>query len=347
MERTLGPRQGAASDEPPTLSYTGSMHPLRTGALAALTAGALSTALVVGVHRRITRPPRRPLVGSPADHDLPHEDVEFHSRGDGKRLSGWYIPAVRDDPAGYRHAVIAMQGWNRHRGDEEMRAVELYQGFVRRGLDVLAFDNRGRGLSEDHANQFGDSEYLDALGAFDWLRARFLAECGDEAAFSIGIYGISMGGAVAILAAAVEPRISAVVADSPYADVRELVRAEVGRRRLPHVFAEAAFLLARANGRPVGVLRPIDAVAKIPPRPLLLIHGGQDNLTPVADSYRLRDQTGGAADLWLVPQAGHVGAYYWFGDAYIDRVVAALKAVVPTASPPRRSRRNRPRNPSP
>jgi fermentation-respiration switch protein FrsA (DUF1100 family) len=71
---------------------------------------------------------------------------------------------------------------------------------------------------------------------------------------------------------------------------------------------------------------PERAAAKIRRRPILLIHGENDSLTPVEHAKRLK-QAGPTAELWLLPGCGHAegvrlnnGEPSPMRDAYLDKV---------------------------
>ena len=150
-------------------------------ALTGFAAGAFAT-------RMIMFPRRKPLAVTPAEARLAYEDVEFQARYDRKRLSAWFMPRATPAADGCRHAVIAVHGWNTHRADQLVGALELYSGLVNRGLDLLAIDLRGRGRSAGAANRFGDTEYRDVLGAFDWLAGQS-DDAGRPLFHSIAVHG--------------------------------------------------------------------------------------------------------------------------------------------------------------
>src|SRR5207245_6728598 len=60
-----------------------------------------------------------------------------------------------------------------------------------------------------------------------------------------------------------------------------------------------------AWGRELREVRPLSAVGKIPPRPLLLLHGTDDDLVAAADARALADAAGGAVELRVIAGAGH------------------------------------------
>ncbi|HUG24197.1 alpha/beta fold hydrolase [Piscinibacter sp.] len=83
------------------------------------------------------------------------------------------------------------------------------------GFSVLTIDLRGHGTSSPARLTYGARERHDVLGAVDWLRAQGHSR--------IGLLGASMGAATALMAAAHEPAISALVVDSPFADFAQMI----------------------------------------------------------------------------------------------------------------------------
>jgi fermentation-respiration switch protein FrsA (DUF1100 family) len=80
-------------------------------------------------------------------------------------------------------------------------------------------------------------------------------------------------------------------------------------------------------GADVTKARPIDAIGKISPRPILLIHSADDDnaTTPVDGARRLFAAAGEPKELWVAPHGGHVGAINAFPDEYRARVLAFFR----------------------
>ena len=141
---------------------------------------------------------------------------------------------------------------------------------------------------------------------------------------------ISLGAGVAILAAADDSRIAAVVADSAWTDqdfqLTRLGVIDAGPFRLP--LAPLGPMAVNAMvGAEVARARPLDAIARIAPRPVLLIHSADDDnaTTPVDGARRLFATAGEPKELWVVPHGGHVGAINAFPDEYRARVLAFFR----------------------
>jgi len=83
-------------------------------------------------------------------------------------------------------------------------------------------------------------------------------------------------------------------------------------------------------GADVTKARPLDVIAGISPRPVLLIHSADDDnaTTPVEGARKLYAAAGEPKDLWVAPRGGHVGAINAFPDEYRTRVLAFLGAAL-------------------
>lgn len=260
----------------------------------------------------LTRPDRKPVVESPVLKGLTHQNVTFWSRRDRTDLKGWYFPSPNSQAA-----VIVVHGRNGNRADEAIGLPEISKALVERGYNVLAFDLRGHGESSGDRLSFGPWETGDLLGAVDYVKLQGIQPR------HIGVLGISMGAATALLAAADSDEIQAVVADSAYANISEVIEAEFPQASgLPAFFTPGAMQMGRLLlGIDLGAAAPEKVVAKIAPRPILLIQGEEDELVPPSHAERLLRVAGPNAQLWLVPGAKHARAFRQDPVGYLGRVV--------------------------
>ena len=130
---------------------------------------------------------------------------------------------------------------------------------------------------------------------------RVLDQAGVDRAIVIGH---SLGGAVALQAAAIDSRIRAVVAASTFSDLRS-----IATERAPFVFSadliEAAFARAQHDAQfVVNEVSPLLA-AKTITVPAFILHGALDRGTPPTHSERVYDALNGPKRLLIVPNAGH------------------------------------------
>lgn len=266
----------------------------------------------------LTRPARLEFERSPDQYGLAFESVTFPSRVDAIRLDGWLLPAP-----GSRRPVVMVHGRASDRQREAAgRALEIAQALVRDGHTVLMFDLRGSGRSDGEQYTLGAEEVRDVGGAIDFLEGRGLASRG------VNLLGYSMGAATSVLLAASESRVSAVVADSCYADLGDILEDQVPKASgLPPAFTPGVVLAARVlTGVDVYAIRPVDAARSIGERgtPLLVIHGEADTTVPASHGRRLAAAYGPKAETYFVPGAEHVRSYLADPRAYMSKLTAFL-----------------------
>jgi fermentation-respiration switch protein FrsA (DUF1100 family) len=242
-----------------------------------------------------THPRRKPVHDELSEDSLLREDVVFPSR-DGVRLSGWFVPAERAVGG-----VILCHGFPSNRA-EMIPLVRLLRGI---GMHVLLFDFRALGRSEGNLCTIGFHEVRDLLGATDYLTRR-----PEMAELKVGVFGNSMGGAVAIMAAAEDERIAAVATHGAYATLESAI-AQRCRMALgplgPAVHKQAVWWGRRLwlDRHPRDV-SPVSAIGAISPRPVLLLHGAHDHTIRADDANALFEAAGGPKRLTLLPRSWHI-----------------------------------------
>ena len=268
----------------------------------------LSAVLANGV----TTSEREPLTETPESLGLPYKEINFNPRGGELTLNGWHITGNERRPA-----IILVHGLGSNRTSDG--ALELASHLWAEGLDSVLFDLRGHGISDDGLVSGGYYEQEDLLGAFDYLiKAGIPSD-------NIGVLGISLGAAVAILTASDETRIQAVVADTSYADVTDLLVQEVSRTTPIPGWVIPAFIpgtTAAARlmyGIRINHLVPENYVKKID-YPIYIIHGQADERIPAEHSTRVHAAAHPDSTLWILPDVEHVDAFITFPEEYSKRV---------------------------
>lgn len=238
----------------------------------------------------------RPVPGSiccltPGDIDSAYETVTFTSE-DNVTLSGWYIPSRN------RAAVILLHGYGANRVEMLARAEFL----ARHQYGVLLYDLRGHAESGGTLRTNGWLDVKDVAAALDFLHRRE-----DIDPNRIGILGFSVGGQVALRAAAQNELLKAVVADGP-----SLVKTEdapppnsLFEQINPVVtrIIDRAFEWRTGATTPLGV---VEAMPEIAPRAVLLIATGRDVMElRIAENYY--EHAAEPKTLWQIPEAGHGG----------------------------------------
>lgn len=283
----------------------------RLGGVAALVAAGagLSAVGIAGITTWWLNGPQRawpPHQFTPFEVGVPAEEVTF-TAADGVQLAGWWFDAPESSTV-----AICCHG---HRGDKS-DMLGIGPGLRRAGHNVLLFDFRGRGSSESGPRSLAHHEQLDVTAAVDWVKQR-------RPDARIAVVAFSMGAATALLAAADDPRIEALVLDSSFATMADVVAANLRRFWLPAAALMPAVALVNrlAYGYAFGQVRPLDAVARVAPRPILLLHGTADRVIPYGHASRLLDAgVPGTVELVTFEDADHCGGYFTDRPGYIARV---------------------------
>jgi fermentation-respiration switch protein FrsA (DUF1100 family) len=178
---------------------------------------------------------------------------------------------------------------------------------------VLAVDLQGNGESPGNRITFGRLESLDVEAAVAWTRAHAAGE-------RIGVIGVSLGGAAAVLA----PhglRADALVIESVFPDfhsaVENRVAAYVGPAAAP---LTTAFLALTEPTLGVGDVRPVERIGNIGV-PVFIISGDSDTRTTPDETRELFTRARDPKWLWMVPGADHVDFDRTVGAPYRSRIL--------------------------
>ena len=252
----------------------------------------------------------------PGRFGMDFESVRLWSRMDHLQIAGWFIPN-----RGAERAIILVHGrdaskQNAISGKFSQLAAELHGA----GLAVLMIDLRGHGESEGKRYTFGVHERRDVLGAVDFLVERGFAPG------QIGVLGISLGGAAVIGAAVEERSIGAVVVDSIFADIKMLVqpkwKAESG---LPLFFLPGVFLMWQLLvGFDLRKVKPVEELAQVLPRPILVLHSQTDEKVDVAHAHAIKDAVP-KVELVIFEDCNHAELFRDQPEKYLDALISFLQ----------------------
>ncbi len=266
-----------------------------------------------------TRPMDRRETSTPADYEVQYKDVEFQTL-DGVKISGWLIPARPG------HAtIIYSHGLFRSRRELLPRAMDI----CRLGYGALLYDSRNHGESGPARVTLGYNERLDAEAAVKYLQEQVGTKD------PIVLFGISMGAATALLAAAETPEVAAVISDSSFLSFRDTTDHHMKLfLHLPSfpVANEVRYYIEKRAHFDGDKLNPLEAVKQMGKRPILFIAGANDKRMPpeIAETLRNASETP-ASDLLIVDGEGseiHGHAYQANPRLYIVSVAKFLHATV-------------------
>lgn len=224
-------------------------------------------------------------------------------------LRGWFVPGA---PGG--GAVVLLHGSGQTRRAMLGQARFLHAN----GYAILLFDFHASGESEGERNTFGLTESSDAAAAVELMRKLAPGE-------RVGAIGYSLGGASCLLGA--EPLdVDVLVLEAVYPDIESAVANRL-RLRVGQFGSLLTPLLTWQIYPRWGVrteqLRPIDGIRRLKV-PVLVIAGGEDPRTTLADSQRLFAAAPEPKQLWVVAGAEHVNFQRFATEEYETRVLAFL-----------------------
>jgi dipeptidyl aminopeptidase/acylaminoacyl peptidase len=224
-------------------------------------------------------------------------------KSDGLVIRGeLYLPSRR---TGLFPALILCHGIPaRTKGPEDRGYPLLAERFCREGFLALIFNFRGAGVSEGNFDILGWAGDLEK-----GLNSVYLLPEVDRK--RIFLMGFSGGAAVSLYVAARHKEVAAVVSCASPAEFRDLSTGQGLEDFLTHarevgIIKDPAFPRSKDEWKKsFKTVRPIDWIARIPPRPLLLIHGTGDDVVRVSHAHRLYGKVKGKAELFLIEGAGH------------------------------------------
>jgi dipeptidyl aminopeptidase/acylaminoacyl peptidase len=286
----------------------------RLGRVALVLMPAIGVGLVGGTGLMayvVLHPPTLSSGETPAEvPGLVYHEVSFET-ADGLTLRGWYLPSRNGA------TVILIHGFARDRSELLPEGLWL----VERGFGALLYDSRAQGASDGAYISLGYREGSDVRAAVDFVRGQAPEE-------RIGAMGYSMGAVAAVEAAAVDERIRAVLAVSPFATLRETV--EYNLRRARPLIPLVVWWGERMTGLRLEELRPVDHVAALAPRPVLIMEAGEDGVLAPGSGRRLYEVAGEPKELWAVEGLEHVDFRQALPEAYRQRVIEFFeRALVP------------------
>lgn len=193
---------------------------------------------------------------------IPYEEVSFQTDG-GLLLGGWYFPSGGSEGPAIVYAPATAR--------DQRSGLDLVRPFHEAGFAVLLFSYRGHGASEGDPLGFsyGAHERDDVDAA-----VRYLTEA--RGSRWVGLVGHSAGAVSALLSASGNAGVGAVAAIAPFGALEQIW--ETNRPAfVPHALLRFGLRMSELRKDfDRSEVMPLDTISAIAPRPLLLVHGGDD-----------------------------------------------------------------------
>lgn len=256
----------------------------------------------------------------PPGFQVPVQEITF-AGGDNLTLAGWYVPPKNGA------VIILLHGYGGNRQDMIWHAQQLYEA----GYGLLLYDERASGESEGSQRTVGWRDPVDVGGAIRYLQSKPGVNVNQ-----IGIVGCSIGGQIALQAAAAQPEIQAVWADGA---------AAVRARDLPPTNHPILFLTRPSNylmdwllAQKLDMSLPpamIDLIGGIEETPITLVAGGTSHPLFGAEAQlqqRFAAFAGKNTEVWVIEEAYHCDGPAYRPDEYAERMVFFFDAAFADAA---------------
>ena len=249
------------------------------------------------------------LPTTPSEAELPYEEINVIT-DEGFKLNSWLIKAQQP----VKGTVLYLHGV----ADCKIDGIQLSKLLHDNHFNVFLYDSRRHGNSDGKFCTYGFYEKYDVLRVIDYLVSRT-----DIALGKIGIFGTSMGAAIALQATVIDKRIASVVSENSFATLRSIFD-DYQRRmvQLPFHFLRnivivRSELMAQFKATDVS---PLDAVrnARIP---ILFIYGEKDQLIKHEYSVTLFENATGPKELFAIKNAAHNNTWEIAGEKYEQKLL--------------------------
>ena len=254
---------------------------------------------------------------SPNDLSLPFDNLSVQAR-DGVKLVGWFVPA----DSGGKGTVIYLHGV----GDNRISGLSVARFLHDHGYNVCLFDSRRHGQSGGKFCTYGYHEKADVEQIINVLERSY-----DSGLGRIGLFGVSMGAAVALQTAAIDLRIAAVVAEGCFADLWSIYldhQKRIIKSRwefLGGLVMKRAERIAGFDCKAVSPLKALEGIRV----PVLFVHGANDSIIDPRYSEILHRRANGPKELYYISAAYHNNTWIVGGREYGEKLVGFFDRWLP------------------
>lgn len=250
-------------------------------------------------------PPRITTSKNPSVYNLDYEEVEYLTK-DNIKIRAWFIPNNKTNAT-----IIIGHGYPFSKDN-----VLIFASFLVKEYNLLFFDFRSFGESQGRITTVGLKETKDFEASVEYLKSR--KELDSE---RIGAIGFSMSASVFLMS---DTKVSAIVAESPYANLDNMVKQSYrmfpGPTKYPFVLTTRLLSKIFFNKYP-SEISPAESI-KNKQIPILLISGDRDREIPFENTVEIYENSNKeTTELWIIKDAGHGQVYFIKGKEYEDKIL--------------------------
>ncbi len=249
----------------------------------------LAISLLIGCNSLIFQPEKKHYI-EPEQINVEARNIYFKT-SDGLKLHGWFLPAKKQAQA----TVLFLHG-NAQNISTHIASVFWLPDA---GFNVFLFDYRGYGYSEGTPSLEG--LLVDFNAAMDALHN--INEVNTDKIF---IFGQSLGAAISLHGLSLYPqreKIKGLIVEGAFTSFRDISREALNNFWLTWPFQwPISYSITDC-------CRPIDAIKKLSPIPVLIVHSKSDQIIPVHHAVELYAAASSPKQLWLFEGYSHIQVF--------------------------------------
>lgn len=261
----------------------------------------------------IIKPYRAPALITPQDFDLNAQEVAIDVE-DSLQLKGYWVKTDQEE----KGVIVMVHGI----GGNKEAFIPICRTLSRQGYSSLIFDGRSHGESDGEYCTYGFYEKSDISKIVDYIK-------NENMSAKIGIWGNSLGGAIALQALEMDKRIEFGVIESTFTDLNQIVHdyqkrhtKGIGFKQITNIALKHAGEIAKFNPE---MVRPVESVTHIE-QPLLIAHGDADKNISVNYGKELYAKAASKdKELVIVKGGGHQNLSGAGGPEYMQRLMRFIK----------------------
>lgn len=261
----------------------------------------------------IIMPQKINLAITPGSYNLKSEKLIIQTK-DSIELHGYWIESEIEEPRGIIILIHGIGGCKEH-------FLPLAKDLAKQGIESIVFDGRAHGKSSGQYCTYGYKEKKDITEIVDRIKQK-------KPNLPIGIWGNSLGGAIAIQALEHDKRIEFGIIESTFADLSQVVY-DYKKRMLKGIGLRFASNFALKRAGEIGdfnpeKVKPIESVKNIE-QPIFIAHGDADeNISYIYGKALFENTKSQKKEFTLIKGGGHFGLFETGGVEYIKKIQAFI-----------------------